>query len=253
MSLYDLPPVAAVLDVAYSAVTALTTLLTPFAGDIAAALAIVVLTLGVRAALIPVSRSQVRAEFTRKRIAPLLQALQKRYKKNPQLLAEKTTALYRDEKASPFAGMLPTLLQAPVLSIVYGLFILSTVGGQANALLGHDLFGASLGSTLFSAGWPAHLVLMAVIAVVSVLFRRANLRFTPPTSGEGAVQPGLQRVLSWMPLITVVFAAFVPLAATLYLAVTTTWTFVERGILRSRMDPNRPGRADVAAGVIAAR
>jgi YidC/Oxa1 family membrane protein insertase len=249
MSLYDLPPVAAVLDVAYSAVTTLTTLLAPVAGDIAAATAIVVLTIAVRAALIPVSRSQVRAEFTRKRIAPLLQALQKRYKKNPQLLAEKTTALYRDEKASPFAGMLPTLLQAPVLSIVYGLFILQTIGGQANALLGHDLFGASLGSTLFSAGWPAHLVLMAIIATGSVLFRRANLRFTPPSE----LQPGLQRVLSWMPLITVVFAAFVPLAATIYLAVTTLWTFAERSILRSRMDPNRPGRADAAAGVVAAR
>lgn len=245
MSLYDLPPVAAVLDAAYSAVTALTSLLTPFAGDISAALAIVVLTVAVRAALIPVGRSQVRAEFTRKRIAPKLQALQKRYKKNPQLLAEKTTALYRDEKSSPFAGMLPTLLQAPVLSIVYGLFILTTIGGSANALLGHDLFGASLGSRLFSDGWPAHLVLMAVIAVVSVFSRRANLRFTPPTD----VQPGLQRVLSWMPLITVVFAAFVPLAATIYLAVTTTWTFVERAILRSRMDPNR---ADAAARLVAA-
>jgi YidC/Oxa1 family membrane protein insertase len=38
--------------------------------------------------------------------------------------------------------------------------------------------------------------------------------------------------LSWLPFITVVFATIVPLAATIYLAVTTAWTLVERVILR---------------------
>lgn len=234
MSLYDLGPVSAVLQAAYVGVTALTTWFTPFAGDLAAALAIVVLTLVVRAALIPVGISQVRAEFTRKRIAPQLAAIQKRYKKNPELLQQKTLELYRTEKASPFAGMLPTLLQAPVLSIVYGLFILATIGGEANVLLGHDLFGASLGATLFSAGWPVHLALMAVIAVVGVFSRRANLRY------QDSELTTLTRVLSWTPLITVIFAAFVPLAAALYLTVTTTWTFVERGILRAQRSGSAP-------------
>lgn len=229
MSLYDFAPIAAVLHAAYTGLTALTTLLTPFAGELAAALAVILLTVVVRSALIPVGLSQVRAEFTRKRLAPKLAALQKRYKKNPQLLQEKTMALYRDEKTSPFAGMLPTLLQAPVLSIVYGLFIVTQIGGHANELLGHELFGASLGASLFSSGWPAHLVLMAAIAVIAVFSRRANLRF------QGGEQTTLTRVLSWTPMITVIFAAFVPLAAALYLATTSAWTFVERNVMRSRL------------------
>jgi YidC/Oxa1 family membrane protein insertase len=40
------------------------------------------------------------------------------------------------------------------------------------------------------------------------------------------------RALSWLPFATVLFAAIVPLAATLYLAVSTTWTLVERTVLR---------------------
>jgi membrane protein insertase Oxa1/YidC/SpoIIIJ len=40
------------------------------------------------------------------------------------------------------------------------------------------------------------------------------------------------RALSWLPFLTVVFAAVVPLAATLYLAVATAWTLVERTVLR---------------------
>lgn len=241
MNFYTFGPVAVVLDAAYWLVTNLTTLLSPVAGELSAALAIVVLTLIVRTALIPVGVSQVRAEYTRRRIAPKLQELQKRYR-NPEVLARKTTELYAAEKASPFAGMLPALAQAPVLSIIYGLFILATIGDHANALLSHDILGAALGTSLFGGvTWPSVLVyvaLLAVIATVAVLSRRANMRFAPLPS-EGSMQ-AVSRVLSWMPLITVAFATFVPLAATLYLAVTTTWTAVERAVLRARLDPNRP-------------
>jgi YidC/Oxa1 family membrane protein insertase len=199
-----------------------------------------VLTLIVRTALIPVGISQVRAEYTRRRIAPKLQELQKRYRKNPEVLSRKMTELYAAEKASPFAGMLPALAQAPVLSIIYGLFILATIGDHANALLSHDILGAALGTSMFGGvTWPSvlvYVVLLAVIATVAVLSRRANMRFAPIAAGS---MQTLSRVLSWMPLITVVFAAFVPLAATLYLAVTTTWTAVERAVLRARLDPNR--------------
>jgi YidC/Oxa1 family membrane protein insertase len=50
----------------------------------------------------------------------------------------------------------------------------------------------------------------------------------------GATQPTSQltRVLSFLPFITVVFAAFVPLAAVLYLLTTTSWTVAERVSLR---------------------
>jgi YidC/Oxa1 family membrane protein insertase len=248
MNIYEIGPVSAILHAAYVGVTALADALEPLAGGLSAALAIVVLTLIVRSALIPVGISQVRAEYTRRRIAPKLQALQKRYKKNPELLAKKTTELYAAEKASPFAGMLPALAQAPVLGIVYGLFIQQTISGEPNALLGHDILGASLGRSLFTTGWPGvvvYAVLLAAIAAVALLSRRANQRFALP-----ATTPSMQtmnNVLSWMPLITVVFAAFVPLAATLYLAVTTTWTFVERSILRARLNPERPDAATGAA------
>lgn len=260
MNFYDFGPVAAVLDLAYSGVTALAALLDPVAGAASAALAVVLLTLIVRAALIPVGVSQVRAEYTRRRLAPKLRELQKRYKKNPELLARKTTELYATEKASPFAGMLPTLLQAPVLSIVYGLFILASIHGEANALLTEHLFGVPLGMSLphlvgTGAAWPGLLVyvaLLAVIAAVAVAQRAASMRFAgPPVEPSSPALPGMQavtKILSWMPLITVVFAAFVPLAATLYLSVTTTWTLAERAILRRVLAP----RSEVAGDAVTA-
>ena len=61
----------------------------------------------VRALLIPVGVSQVRAEFTRRRLAPQLAELQRRHGKDRETLARKTMELYQAEKTSPFAGMLP--------------------------------------------------------------------------------------------------------------------------------------------------
>lgn len=243
MDIYSFAPVAIVLDFAYSLVTALATLLAPLTGVLSTAAAIVAITLLVRMLLIPVGRSQVRAEFTRRRLAPKLKELQQRYKKKPELLQQKTMELYQAEKASPLAGCFPTLLQAPVISTVYGLFILQSINGHSNDLLTEDVFGVQLGSSLISfvgggAAWPGALVylaLLAIIAVVAWLSRRAALRNAPPVSDE--LPPGMQNltgILSWMPFITVIFAAIVPLAATLYLAVTTTWTFVERAVLRRR-------------------
>jgi YidC/Oxa1 family membrane protein insertase len=83
-----------------------------------------------------------------------------------------------------------------------------------------------------------YLVLLAGIAAVAVLSRVHALRNAEPPA-EDAPESMLRvtRALSWAPFMTVVFAALVPLAATLYLATTTTWTLVERAVLRRRLGP----------------
>jgi YidC/Oxa1 family membrane protein insertase len=250
---YSFAPIAAVLNAGYSVVTGLATFLTPLAGSGSSALAIIVITLLVRTVLIPVGAAQMRAEFTRRRLAPRLSELQRRHQ-NPALLQRKIAELYASERASPVAGCLPTLAQAPVLSTVYGLFVLSSVNGHANALLVSPLFGVPLGTSFahflgagLGAGaiWPGaavFLVLLLVIAAVAWLSRRATLA-QAQASHPGSVKPRdaaslatykLAGALSWAPFITVLVAAWVPLAATLYLAVTTTWTLVERTLLRRR-------------------
>jgi YidC/Oxa1 family membrane protein insertase len=227
---FNFPPIAAAVDALAAAVRWFSHLVAPWAGASAGAIAIVALTLLVRAALIPVGRSQARAEADRRRIAPQLKRTQERYRRDPQVLQRKTMELYRAEGVSMFGGLGPAVLQIPVVSLVYGLFVRPEIHGAANALLAQHLFGAPLGATLLSVAWPQGLAiigLLAVIAAIALVNRRANLR-AAPLEGRAAT------VLSWMPLVTVLFAAIVPLAATLYLAVTTAWTSVERALWRRR-------------------
>ena len=241
MDIYSFGPIAFVIDLAYSGVTALASLLTPATATFATVLAIVMITLAVRTVLIPVGRSQVRAEFTRRRLAPKLRDLQKRFTKNPELLQRKTMELYTTEKASPLAGCLPTLIQAPIVSVVYALFILATINGHPNGLLTETLFQIPLGTSLFAflgAGqaWPGiavYLVLLTIIGVVAALQRRlAAANATPLADELTPAMAQMTSIVSWLPFLTVVFAAIVPLAATVYLTITTTWTLVERTLLR---------------------
>ncbi len=243
MDPFTFAPIAALLHLVYSLVSGLAALVTPFADSAAAAVAIVLLTVIVRSLLIPVGISQVKAEWSRRRIAPKLKALQLKYKKNPQVLQQKTMALYKAENVSPFAGFLPTLLQAPVLSLVYALFLHSSIGGASNTLLTAHLGPVTLGGSVFTAGWPGVLVfvgLFAVMAVVAWFSRRTALQLAldAPTP--------LTRSLSWLSFLSVVFAVFVPLAAAIYLATTTAWTLAERAIMRRRYWGDR-GIAAVAA------
>jgi YidC/Oxa1 family membrane protein insertase len=267
MDLYAFPPIAAVLDVAYSLLMSLSNLLEPIAGAGSAALAIVLVTLLVRAALIPVGISQAKAERTRARLAPKIAELQRKHKKNPERLQREMMALYSDEGTSPLAGCLPMLVQIPVVGVIYALFILPVIAGHPNELLTHTLFGVPLGSSLAGSivtGTATPTVvavfgtIVLLIAVVGEVTRRAFRPAAPaapaasPVVGSGAA-PGtptlspeglarMQGMLGLLQFITAVVAMFVPLAAALYLLVTVTWTLGQRLVLR-RVYPVVPPQA----------
>lgn len=244
MDLSAFPPLAVVLDGLHTVVVALSDLVEPIAGASSSALAVVLLTLLVRVLLVPVGVSQVRAEIGRRRLAPALADLRRRIR-DPQALQRATAALYTSEKVSPLAGCLPTLAQAPVLTAVWSLFSHPVIAGHANALLGHVLAGATLGASLVGsvgpvvggvaagAVWP-FVVLLVVLALVVELRRRTDLRAAGPvatTPGQEAL-PGLATVARVLPFVTVVVAAFVPLAAALYMVTSAAWTLGERAVLR---------------------
>ncbi|MEZ3160487.1 membrane protein insertase YidC [Microbacterium sp. BWT-B31] len=241
MDFFAFPPVAALLDLAYAGFMGLASLLEPVAGGSAAAAAVVLVTLLVRAALIPVGVSQAKAEQARARLAPALAALRRRFGNDPERLQRETMQLYRDERTSPFAGCLPVLLQAPVVGIVYAVFLHRTIAGHANALLDHTLFGVPLGTSLvgsLSGGAPdaAALAVCGTIALliagVGELTRRL-LRVPPlPRVADSPVPAAATSLLGVLQFTTAVVALFVPVAAGLYLLTTVAWTLAQRLILR---------------------
>lgn len=234
------PPISALLDLAHSAFVALIALFDPVAGAGSAALAIVLVTMAVRSALIPVGISQAKGEQVRARLAPRLAALRTRWAKNPERLQRETMQLYRDEHASPFTGCIPLLVQTPVVGLLYAVFLHPTIAGHSNLLLEQDVFGVALGSSpigMLGAGTldAVSVVVFSIVITVIALFgelTRRHFHLTPDASLAGGRL--IANAAGILQFATAALAVFVPLAAGIYLAVTVAWTFVQRVILRGR-------------------
>jgi YidC/Oxa1 family membrane protein insertase len=170
--------------------------------------------------------------------------------------------LYQSEGTSMFAGCLPALAQWPVLSVLYLLFRSPRIAGAPNTLLSHGLFGAPLGSRWLSGAGPLSaqgavfaglFLLLAVIGWLSArLARRIGAPIEAAQGGAAASLPAAQRgaaaspsaalggaatslpaaLARVLPYFTVVVAAFVPLAAGVYLLTTTAWTLAERVLVQ---------------------
>ncbi|WP_433614849.1 membrane protein insertase YidC [Dactylosporangium sp. CA-139114] len=178
-------------------------------------LAIVVATLLLRAGLLPLSIRAYRAERVRAKLAPQLAQIRERHGHEPVVLAEKTTALMREAGSGPFAGLVPMLAQAPFIWLLYREFTNGDMRGHS--LFGFDLTQRLIGHPGLLAGW----LIVAALVGIAVW----NVRQLPAGS------PVYVRVLSFA---TVAFAAFVPVAAGIYLVTTGLWTAVERFVFRQR-------------------
>jgi YidC/Oxa1 family membrane protein insertase len=247
------------VDAAYHLVSGFTSFLTPALGGAAAVAAIVLFTVAVRLILMPLSLRGLRAQAAAARLAPQLQALRKRYAKQPERLQREMASLYKREGTSMFAGLTPFLLQWPLVSVIYLLFRSTQIGGKPNALLTRGLFGVPLGSHWLDAAGPASLhglvflgifALLAGLCWLSVRLGQLMTRAQQPAAdGAGAPGGALIRVL---PYLTVVVAAFVPLAAGIYLVVSTGWALAERNFFwrtgRISAAPPSPPKAAAAAG-----
>ena len=113
---------------------------------------------------------------------------------------------------------------------MYTLFSRAVVAGESNQLISGSLLGAPLGLHWpVLTGTPAFLVLAVLLAVVAWFSARLALRQLDETA-----TPLSRRIARLLPYGTLLSAAFLPLAAGLYLLTTTAWTVVERTILGGR-------------------
>jgi YidC/Oxa1 family membrane protein insertase len=234
------------VDAAYHLVFALTTLLTPVLGGGAAITAIIVFTAAVRLLLTPLTFRALRGQATQARLAPQVKRLRERHADQPERFGQELTALYRRAGTSPLAGFAPLLAQWPVFSVLYLLFRSPVVTSGPNLLLSRTLFGAPLGGHWLSGAGAlsAHGAVFAgvlvVLAAACWLVAHAARRMLPRTAPAGAAPTGtapagtapagtaLAVVGRVAPYVTVLIAAFAPLATVIYLVTSTGWSAAER-------------------------
>lgn len=89
------------------------------------AIAILLMTVVVRAALFPLTNKSFRSMAKMRIVAPKIKELQEKYKDDRATLQMEIYELYKKEDANPFSGCWPMLLQIPIVFALYKVILIS--------------------------------------------------------------------------------------------------------------------------------
>jgi len=207
-------------------------------------LAIIALTVVIRAALLPLTLKQVKSMHRLAQFTPEMKRLQEKYKNDRERLNQEMMRFYKENKINPAASCLPLIAQLPVfLALFYMLQndlrydICPEVnppgtpdpkpcgeGGDASFLFIPDLTNRAYGAVLVT------LIVLYVGSQVLSFMLSSN-----PT------QDKRQRMLFMaLPFFFVLFVWQFPAGLLVYWITTNLWTIVQQAIVRKRLGPFTP-------------
>jgi YidC/Oxa1 family membrane protein insertase len=227
----------------------------------AIAWAIVVLTLVVRAILIPLYRKQLVSQRRMQLLQPELREIQRRFKGDTMKVRMAQQELMRERGVNVLAGCLPLLLQLPLLFIIYSVIqhgltnqdpraMLSVFGVQlvdlqcTNVLANGSidptkpcidanvpLFGnvAQAQAFFWIAGFG-----LSFLAIASALLQLVQSRMMLPAADPSNDDPNIRvqrQMMLFLPIISVVYGGFLPAGLFIYWIVATVFSIVQQYLI----------------------
>ena len=204
-------------------------------------LAIIVLTIIIRAILYIPNRSSIRSQKALQDLQPKIQELQKKYKDNKEELGRQMMKFYKENKVNPFSSCLPLLIQLPILIALYRVFIAVAATDQTTHILVAEqlehLYGPLRDIYATTAVNPSflgmvdlsinHNIILAVLAAGFQFWQSKMLMAKrPAVKSKGSRDEGIAASMSKQmtyifPLITGYIAYQFPAGLALYSIVTT--------------------------------
>lgn len=190
-------------------------------------LAIILLTLLVRLAMLPLTIKQTKSMHDMQRIQPKLKALQKKYKNDKQKLQEEMMKVYEEHRVNPLGGCLPTLLQLPVMFALFQMlgktstFKLSAGAKPSLYFLLPDLTSSAAKgwSTSVLAALPYALLL--VVVVLTTYLPQKMLSKDPQQNRMMIMMSGFMAFIGWS----------LPAGVMLYWVTTNVFTLVQQYVM----------------------
>ena len=220
-------------------------------------LAIVGLTVTIRALLIPLFVRQIKSSRNMQIIQPQVKELQKKYGHDRERLAQETMALYKETGTNPFASCLPLIIQMPIFLCLFRLVndaahgsakgFLSTA--EVNTLSNAHLFGARLADTFNNSHGAAVKIVAAVLVVAmcaTTFFtqRQLTAKNMPESAMSGQYAQQQKILLYVLPVVFAVSGIAFPIAAMLYWTTSNLWAMGQQFVvIRNSPAPDTPAEA----------
>ncbi len=180
-------------------------------------LAIILLTLTVKAIFYKLSETSYRSMAKMRKVSPRLKTLKERYGDDRQKMNQAMMELYKTEKINPMGGCLPILVQIPVFIALYWALLESVDLRQAPFIFWiKDL----------SVMDPFY-VLPVVMGISMVIQQRLN---PPPPD------PIQAKIMMALPFVFTIFFAFFPSGLVLYWVCNNTLSIAQQWVITKRIE-----------------
>jgi YidC/Oxa1 family membrane protein insertase len=196
--------------------------------------AIIILTLTIRALVFPIAQRQFASMAAMRALQPKMKALQERYKDDKQRQQQEIMALYKAEKVNPLAGCVPTLIQIPIFYALYKALMLTIeMRHQPFILWIKDLSAPDPATILNLFGYiPITLPHFLAIGVVPVLLGISmffQFRLNPTQ-----MDPAQQQVFNILPWVLMFVMAPFAVGLQIYWITTNCISIIQQKWLYSR-------------------
>lgn len=211
-------------------------------------MAIVALTVLVRALLLPLTLKQFKSMQRLAQLQPEMARLKAKYKDDPQRLNQETMRFYRENKVNPAASCLPLLAQLPVFFALFYMLqddLRYDICPELQAGRGDDPIpcGSSEASSFLFIPDLTDAATGGVLIALIVLYVGSQLLST--VMQASTMTDKTQRYIMYaLPFIFVVFVLSFPSGLLVYWITTNLWTIVQQAIVKKRLGPLRPPDAD---------
>ncbi len=181
-------------------------------------LAIVLLTVVVKAIFYKLSEAQYRATAKQRKLQPRITALRERFGDDKQKLNMEIMQLFQKEKVNPLGGCLPLLVQMPVFFALYWVLLESVELRQAPFMLW--LQDLSSPDPFF------------VLPIINGAAMWATMKLSPNPMAD----PIQQRIFTAMPVIMSIMFAFFQSGLVLYWATNAVLSLVQQWYITRKID-----------------
>jgi len=204
-------------------------------------MSIVMLTITIRALLLPLTLKQVKSMRALQRIAPLMKEVQGKYKEDKQRQQQEMMKLYQEHKVNPFASCLPLLAQLPVFIALFYLLqddLRREICPELQEGGKNVPCGASQASEFLFIPDITDNATGAVLITLIVLYVGSQLLSSLLMSVSA--DRNQRMIFLALPFIFIPFVINFPAGLLVYWITTNLWTIVQQFIVRRTVGPVEP-------------
>lgn len=181
-------------------------------------LAVIGVTLVVKAILYPLTRAQYTSMAKMRMLQPRIQEMRERFGDDRQRMSQEMMELYKKEKVNPLGGCLPILLQMPIFIALYWTFL------EAVELRQAPFFG-----------WIQDLAAPDPYYILPLIYG-ASMFFLQKMSPTPVADPVQQKVMLLMPVIFTFFFLNFPSGLVLYWIASNIITIVQQQLIYRELE-----------------